>query len=302
MARPTLAAMVLALTSGFVATGHAFAQAPPPPAEAPPAPADAPPAPAEAPPAPPSFGLPLAGAEAEEFLKTAKVVDRTPLGTGVTRPDRLTLTDGGRTCRALWKTIHERKLGLQRLEAGGVEFDFRDSWKSEVAAYELDKLLGLGLVPPTVERRVEGRTGSLQMWVEGAMTDADRRVKGLEAPDAEAWNAQMYRLRLLHQLTCNTDFRNARNVLLDPSFRLYAVDSSRAFRIQTNLLNPEDLARFSRVALDRLRALDRPTLVARLGRWVAKAQIDGLLARRDAILDLAESRVAERGEAAVLYP
>jgi len=252
MARPTLAAVVLTLASGVAATGPAFGQTPPSPAKAPPAPA--------------SFGLPLVGAEAEEFLKTAKVVDRKPLGTGVTRPDRLTLTDGRRTCRGLWKTIHERKLGLQRLEAGGIEFDFRDSWKSEVAAYELDKLLGLGLVPPTVERRVEGRTGSLQLWVEGAMTDADRREKGLEAPDAEAWNAQMYRIRLLHQLTYNTDFRNARNVLLDPSFRLYAVDSSRAFRIQTKLLNPDDLVRFSRAAIDKLRALDRPTLVARLGR------------------------------------
>jgi len=248
-----------------------------------------------------SFGLPLSGAAAEEFLRNAKVVDRKPLGTGVTRPDRLTLSDGARIHRAIFKTIHERKLGMQRLEAGGYEFDFRDSWRSEVAAYELDKLLDLGLVPPTVERRIGGRTGSLQLWVEGAMTEDERRQKGLEAPDASAWNAQMHRLRLLHQLTYNSDFRNVKNVLVDPAFRVYAVDSSRAFRIQPELMAPGDLVRFSRAVLERLEALDRAAIEAGLGHWVEKMQIDGLLARRDKIVALVRERVAEGGEA-VLDP
>ena len=74
-------------------------------------------APAPAPAVP--YGLPLVGAEAEEFLKTARVVDRTPIGKGVTRPDRLTLTDGSQTHRGIWKTINEHKMGLQHLEGGG---------------------------------------------------------------------------------------------------------------------------------------------------------------------------------------
>jgi hypothetical protein len=202
----------------------------------------------------------------------------------------------------VWKTINERKMGLQRLETGETEFDFRDSWHSEVAAYELDKLLGLALVPPTVERHLEGRTGSLQMWVEGAMTEADRVAKHLQPPDLAAWNEQLYKVRLLHQLTYNTDHRNIRNVLLDPAFRVYAIDSSRAFRIQTDLLTPEDLVRFSRAVLARMAALDRPTVESRLGHWLDSRQIDGLLARRDKILALAKARVAEKGEEAVLLP
>jgi hypothetical protein len=254
------------------------------------------------PPPPLAEGLPLAGEEAEAFLRAAHVLSRTPIGTGITRPDRVTLTDGKRTHRGVWKTINERRLGLQRLDGGGYEFDFRDSWKSEVAAYELDKLLGLGLVPPTVERRLAGRTGSLQIWVEAAMTEDDRMRKGLEAPDAAAWNAQMHKVRLLHQLTYNTDYRNVRNVLVDPQFHIYAVDSSRAFRIQEELLTPADLVSFSRAALDRLAALDRATLEARLGAWLGGRQIDGLLARRDRILALVKERIAEKGEEAVLYP
>jgi len=257
------------------------------------------------PPAAPSsavvVGLPLEGAQAEEFLRAARVVDRTRIGGGLTRPERLTLTDGASTRHAIWKTIDEHKMGLRQLE-GGVEFDFRDSWRHEVAAYELDKLLSLGLVPPTVERRIDGRDGSLQIWVEGAMTEDERRKKGLAAPDAEAWNAQMHRVRLLHQLTCNTDYRNPDNVLVDPAFRIFAVDSSRAFRIQKDLPAPKDLVRFSRATLEKLALLDRATLDARLGRWLEKTQIAGLLARRDRIVALAKKLVAEKGVDAVLYP
>jgi hypothetical protein len=278
--------VALALAGSSLLAGAVAAQAPDP-----------------VPPPPPLVvGLPLEGAKAEAFLREAPVLARKPIGTGITRSERLTLSDGKTTCRAAWKTIHERRMGMSRMETGGYEFDFRDSWHGEVAAYELDKLLGLGLVPPAIERRIGGRTGSLQMWVEGVTTEADRRLKGLEAPDAEAWNAQMHKIRLLHQLTYDTDHQNIRNVLVGPDFRLYAIDFSRAFRIQTELLAPGDLVRFSRAVLERLAALDRPTLEARLGRWLEKLQIDGLLARRDLILALVKERIAEKGEAEVLYP
>ena len=134
------------------------------------------------------------------------------------------------------------------------------------------------------------------------MTEEDRTKKGLEPPDLQAWNLQMHKVRLLHQLTYNTDYRNIRNVLLDSRFRVYAVDSSPAFRIQLELLTPQDLVRFSRSVLEKLAALDRPTAEARLGAWLERMQIDGLLARRDRILTLVKQRVAEQGEDAVLYP
>jgi hypothetical protein len=245
-------------------------------------------------------GLPLQGAEAEEFLRTARVVQRSPIGEGVTRPDRLTLSDDRRTLHAVWKAIDVHNPGHQRLEFGW-EFDFRDSWKCEVAAYELDKLLGLGLVPPTVERRLFGRTGSLQLWVENSLTEHDRSRRRLNPPHLPRWNNQLHNVRLLHQLEYNTDFRNVRNVVVDPEFRIYAVDNSRAFRIQRDLLAPDDLACFSRSVLERLKALDLPLLEERLGRWLEKGQLDGLIARRDAILLLVEERIREKGEGGTLF-
>jgi hypothetical protein len=247
------------------------------------------------------FGLPLSGEVAEAFLRDARVVEKKTLSVGITRSQRCTLSNGVRTARALWKTIDESKPGVTHFQGGGFVVDFADSWKHEVAAYELDKLIGTGLVPPTVERSFDRTPGSLQMWVEQALTEADRKQRKLEPPDVEAWNRQMHGVRLLHQLTFNTDARNIRNVLFDPSFRIFAVDFSRAFAPYTDLKSEKELQRFSRQALERLRALDRPRLVEKLGRWLSGRQIDTMLERRDKILAAAERLVAEKGDAAVLF-
>ena len=40
-------------------------------------------------------------------------------------------------------------------------------------AHELGQLLGIGRVPPTVGRRLEGVTGTLQIWVEETMPEIE---------------------------------------------------------------------------------------------------------------------------------
>jgi hypothetical protein len=236
---------------------------------------------------PDAGGLMLQGDAAEAFLKSARVVKKKTLAVGITRSAQLSLTDGARRVHAVWKTI----------EAPAVN----DSWKHEVAAYELDKLVGTGLVPPTVERTIDHATGSLQLWVEKSTTEADRQDRHVRPPDAEAWSRQMCGVRLLHQLTANSDAKNTRNVIFDPGFRVYAVDFSRSFSTEEALRSEGDLVRFSRRSLERLRALDPPTVAARLGAWLDGPQIAALLKRRDLIVALAERLVAEKGEEGVLY-
>jgi hypothetical protein len=53
--------------------------------------------------------------------------------------------------------------------------------------------------------------------------------------------------------------------------------------------------------LEALKALDRRTLEAKLGRCLTGPQIEGILKRRDRIVALAARRVQQQGEAAVLY-
>lgn len=247
-------------------------------------------------------GLLLTGQEAEEFLRTARVTENRSIKVGITGPRQVTLSDGVRTLRAAWKTVDEYRRGFTELEGGKKEWDFTDSYKYEIAAYELDKLLGLDLVPPAVERRIDGEKGALVLWVEGSITEYDRKKQGLPRPGPERWNAQMYKVRLLHNLTYNTDHNNIRNVLIDPGFRIYAIDHSRAFRTQHSLRAEKDLDRFSRAVLEKLRLLDRPLVEEKLGPWLSPRQIGALLARRDLILERAKKLVAERGELPVLYP
>ncbi len=246
-------------------------------------------------------GLPLRGEAAETFLRTAKVVRHRPLHTGVTGSEQLTLTDGTAIHRAVWKTINEFHPGLTSFEGGGTILDYEDSYRFEIAAYELDKLLGFELVPPTVERVLGNKTGSLQMWVEGAITEWDRKQRGLTPPDHEQWNRQIHAVRLLQQLSFDWDAQNIHNVLVDDSFRVYAIDFSRSFAVYEKVRQEKLLERFPRARLEAMKALDEPTVAAKLGRWISRPQIRTLLKRRDQILAIAARRVAEKGEDAVLY-
>lgn len=239
--------------------------------------------------------------ELEEFLRTAEVVAHEDIGVGVTRPMRLELSDGQMTLSASWKTVDERRRGIVRLADGTTDRNFRDSYEFEIAAYELDKLIGTNLVPPTVERRWHGKSGAMQLWIDNATTDFDRREQNLQVPDALRWNRQVYNIQLFRCLTYDIDYKNARNTLIDPDWRLWAIDSSRSFRTKKELVD-ESLDHFSRAVLANLRELDFDALKERIGDWIADDRIRAILARRNLIVEHAEKLAAERGEGAVLVP
>lgn len=247
------------------------------------------------------FGVSMPLAEVEDFLRTATVEDRDPIPIGVTKPERIVLKSGDTTLAASWKIVDDFST-VQRFERKRPEFGFKDSYKHEIAAYELDKLLGLRMVPPTIERKIGIHTGAVQLWLEGCMSEDKRKEQGIQPPDPEAWNRQMYKVRLFHQLIWDTDYNNVSNILLDKDFRIYIIDSSRAFRRHKKLQSENDLDRFSRSLLDGLRTLTREQLDEHLGEWISEKQIAALLARRDLILERAEKLVKKRGETAVLYP
>jgi hypothetical protein len=171
-----------------------------------------------------------------------------------------------------------------------------ESYKSEIAAYRLDQLLGLGMVPPTVERKYERELGSAQLWVENCKLL--KQIDPNASKDIAAWNRQVYRQRVWDNLTGNID-RNAGNLLVDSAFNLILIDHSRAFG--NTLQMPFPMTRIDREFFERLKALTQEDLKTNLSGLL----FDGpgaLLKRRDYIVKHFEQLIAKEGEAAVLIP
>jgi hypothetical protein len=234
----------------------------------------------------------------EDFLKKAKIGSQKDIPVGVTVPSRATLTDGAFRHDASVQTVDIRNTVFQ----GGrtTEVNFRDTWQYNVAGYELAKLLKLNMVPPYVERRVKGKDASVSWWINDAMMEKDRFKKNLQPPDSATWNNQMFAARVFHELIADTDF-NMTNVLITKDWNVWLIDFSRAFRMTKTIRNPKDLTKIDRTLLASLRTLNADLLKERLGRWVGKLELEGLLARRDLMVQFFEKEIAAKGEAAVLY-
>ena len=248
-----------------------------------------------------SFGNAIQTAETERFLTDAPIVRLGKTLGGVTFSRQAILELDGMTRFAVWKTIDEKKSGLTEFAARGGELNFQDSWRTEIPAYELDKLLACTWCPrpsraPTTARRDRCRPGSIS-----GMSEAERLKKKIPAPDPEAWNRQMYNVRVFDNLIYNTD-RHANNIWVATDWTIILIDHSRSFRPFAQLRTETDLRRFSRSLLAALEKLDRATLDAKMSKYLDRYQIEALLARRDLIVARAHRLAKEQGEAAVLFP
>jgi hypothetical protein len=115
------------------------------------------------------------------FLQTAEVIKSKQSAIGVTHPWRLTLSNGTITHDASFQDVDERKSEM-KLASGKVELAFVDSYKYNIAAYQLAELIGLDdMLPVYVERKWQGKTGSISWWFPVKMDDADRVEKKIEA-------------------------------------------------------------------------------------------------------------------------
>jgi hypothetical protein len=243
-------------------------------------------------------GQVIQGVSLEEFLSKAKITRMSDIGTGVTLPQKATLELDGVQHFGVFKTIDE-SAKTKQLDRG-IELEFQDSWRTEVAAYELDKLLGLGMVPATVERVFDGKHGSMQFWVDSKMTEAQRVNKKLQPPRSFEWEEQIARIRLFDNLIYNTD-RHMNNLLITEDWKIRLIDHSRTFRPFDQLRDPKQLTRFSRSVLEKMEQLNEPMLKDHLGKYLTPYQIQGLLKRRDAIIALSKKAIAAQGAGSVLY-
>jgi hypothetical protein len=228
-------------------------------------------------------------AEIEEMLLTAEVVSVEDVGMGVTKPSKTILRKDGVEFAAAFKPI---KRGRQ---AG-----FWESYEAEIAAYELDKLLGINMVPPTVTRSVDKKTGSLQYWVNDCKLY--KEVQQQPPPEPTTWSHQLSTMKLFDVLINNID-RNAQNFLVDSNWHVVLIDHSRAFSSGNKMAKDEGKlpVQFDRNVVEKVRALDKDTLDTKIGELLMGGQVKGILERRDVLLEHLDELVAKQGEARVFF-
>jgi len=235
----------------------------------------------------------------EVFLLKARISNQRDAGSGVTNSRRATLTDGQLTHDAHIQTVD---IAQQVFESGrNTELNFKDTYRYNIAGYRVAKLVGLTTVPMSVERNIDGKVAAITWWVDDVQMDEKERMKTKsQGPDPVKTNKQIQIMRVWDELIQNRD-RNQGNILWTHDWTMWLIDHTRAFRLNTNLLKPEQLARCDRGLLERLRAVTPEALAQAVGNSLTKQEQEALLARRDKIVKHYDERIARLGEPVVLF-
>ena len=247
----------------------------------------------------------LTPAQMEEFLLHAEIVRTRGADSGGTRAPIATLSDDVLTHDAQIQTIDQSK-PLFQPPTGPPEINFKDSYRYNVAAYRLAVLLELDNVPMSVERVVRGKRAAVTWWIDDVMMNEEARLKTKErGPDPQRTAMQSYVRLVFDELIANRD-RNMGNLLWTTDWKMWMIDHTRAFRLWKELQRPAVLIRIERSLFENLRTLTSDamayeTVAEAVGNSLTRSEIQALLERCAAIVELFEAKIAERGEPAILY-
>jgi hypothetical protein len=240
---------------------------------------------------------------AEEFLASAAITgaERLTGPSAVTNPYKLALEKDGIRKPALWKDVDKAERGRP------------DRWQYEIAAYRLDRLLGLNMVPATIERRYKEVRGSIQDWAESRMSLNQKNDKKVPVPPRYVfgWNRSTYLQRAFDNLIGNED-RHGNNILIREDWKIVLIDHSRSFRTgkkfteeliftEKHREGPKPMKELPRAFVEKLKGLTAEAIQAAVGDYLDEAEIAAVLLRRDLILAEVDRLVKLNGEEATLY-
>jgi hypothetical protein len=200
------------------------------------------------------------------------------------------LGDGKTTRRAIFKYIDRP-----------TPVSLASSYKHELAAYALSKVLGADIVPPVVARRVENIPGSLQIMVEGCITESERQKQYLTPPDPQAFSDAVAEIRVLEHLS-HCERSDLGDMLIHKdTWKVCRVDFSEAFGPETTLLPEADIYRCSKRLYERLKSVSTKAIEEVVRPHLEGPEIKALFARRKLVLDRITALIKEKGEEAVLF-
>ncbi len=237
----------------------------------------------------------------EVFLKKAEIIRYEDIGEGITKPKRVYMQMGDKQASGCWKNPQ------------GVQKGYKEGWQYEIAAYELDKYLGMSMVPPTVERRFRSRKGSLQLWIDLEYSELERTQQDIPIPEEKQSFCEnmIFLARAFDSLIGNID-RTQQNIRWTEDWRLILIDHSRSFRTKrlytdqliygsSGLRKSMGFERLPREFVQKVRSLNHERLRQIAGPYLTYTEIEAVVKRKKLLLKEIDRMIEEHGEQAVLY-
>lgn len=224
------------------------------------------------------------------LLKAAIINTKKEAVPGRTAAWKIDLDDGEIKRRALFKPINDPRPA--RLP---------ESYKYELAAYALDKLLDFQKIPSVIKREIEDTWGSLQIRVENCFGLDVQRIKNISPPDPQVFENTLEEINVFENLVyCIRDELD--DILIhEDSWNIYRVDFSEAFEPTPDLIPEQKITRCSKKLFQNLQELSDDVIKARLKTYLNDEEISALLSRKAFIVKTLKKLIEAKGEAAVLF-
>ncbi len=219
-------------------------------------------------------------AQVEDFLRNASIKKVGKTKEGKTRPFKVELTRDGKLIKGIFKYFDSSSNTRSKRK----KFT-SDRYHHEIAAYKLDRMLGIGLVPVTVERTISGQRGIVQVWIDRLISELDMLEKNIPYSGYCDQQRQENFLNAFDYLIANRD-RNQSNVLYSQEdMQIWFIDHSRAFGVKARRTKPLKGLEIS-VTNRFKKALEKLTIeqLETIRPWLEAKQLEGIIERRDKML------------------
>jgi len=227
----------------------------------------------------------------ENYLRTARVIsDIIDPQAGRTEGWIISLDDGKIARRGYFKHMNRTRPHF-----------IPDSYKYEIAAYELNKLLNLDIVPPLVEREINGMKGSLQILIEDFMKESERKRRKIEPPDPINFQNTLEEINVFENLVYDECFDADDTFVQKKDWKVWRIDYSEAFAPFSDKMPGCKITRCSKKLYQNLMKLEDDVIKAKLTPYLNEEELNALLNRKKLIIEKIKQLIKERGEESVLF-